>query len=222
MTTGLGPNFALRALPTGPAEEEGDLRRPLPAPSYPYPSPFLSPHPLLLLIIAGHRTRAQHSLPSCCTAIPMEAIQDTRAACSSNASTNSTKKTPKERSTPNTSADWKNAESTTIHPQPPSGGSALSAIWEVTEQSPPRTPAVAGLRNHYLCPAWQPASRTAWGCSCEERVVKRKVLTSASKLQRGCVRRLRLSPSGAISVERTPGCSPRRSAPGGVAPLAAG
>lgn len=58
----------------------------------------------------------------------MEAIQETRAACSSKAATNSTKKTPKERSTPNTSADWKNADSTTIQPQPPSGGPALRAI----------------------------------------------------------------------------------------------
>ncbi|XP_070084186.1 monocarboxylate transporter 11 isoform X1 [Equus caballus] len=94
--------------------------------------------------LSGRRTKGQHSLPNCCTAIPMEAIQETRAACSSNAATNSTKKTPKERSTPNTSADWKNAESTTIHPQPPSGGSDLRAIWEETYRS--QRPKITGER----------------------------------------------------------------------------
>lgn len=127
--------------------------------------------------VAGLRTQAQHSLPNCCTAIPMEAIQETRAACSSNAATNSTKKTPKERSTPNTSADWKNAESTTIHPQPPSGGSALCAIREATGQPPPRDPSGAGLRR--LRPPTWPPSRPAPDRAGAERMVARKAPTRA-------------------------------------------
>lgn len=110
-------------------------------PPDPSPSPFLVPRSPLSFFprVEGHGTQAQHSLPNCCTAIPMEAIQETLAACSSNAATNSTKKTPKERSTPNTSADWMNADSTTIHPQPPSGGSALRAMREGTKPlQPPR------------------------------------------------------------------------------------
>lgn len=149
ITTGLGPNFVLRALPIGPGELEwilrgglrGGLRRPPSASSRPFPFPLSGPQIPSLPKVAGHRMRAQHSLPNCCTAIPMEAIQETLAACSSNAATNSTKKTPKERSTPNTSAAWKNAESTTIHPQPPSGGSALRAIREGIKLQPLRPPA---------------------------------------------------------------------------------
>lgn len=163
ITTGLGPNFVLRALPTGPGELEGvlrgGLRRPPSASSRPFAFPCSGPQIPSFQRVVGHRTQAQHSLPNCCTAIPMEAIQETLAACSSNAATNSTKKTPKERSTPNTSADWKNAESTTIHPQPPSGGSALRAIREGTKLQPLRAVARSRLQTAHIDQPTPPGAR---------------------------------------------------------------
>lgn len=60
-------------------------------------------------------------LISCCMAKPIDVIQDTAWALSPKYCTNSTKKTPRLRMSPNTRAEDTKRDPTTTQPQPPSG-----------------------------------------------------------------------------------------------------
>lgn len=112
ITTGLGPNFVLSTLPTGPGEEE-DLQRKISGVllqhRFPLPKSFTVPHPHSLPRVRGHRTP---DLGAALTPelLPrfLEAIQETRAAGLFKRRHKFHKEdAEKGRSTPNTSADWK-------------------------------------------------------------------------------------------------------------------